>query len=50
MSDIAYTPRPYRYVMGFMAALSTAVGWSARLYLKPLVEHLESRRPTEHDA
>lgn len=48
--DIAYIPRPYRYVMGFMAALSMRVGLSPRLYLEPLVQHLQCRGLIGEDA
>lgn len=46
----AYTPRPYRFAMGFMAALSIAAHWSPRCYLESLVKHLEGRIASEVDA
>lgn len=45
-----YTPRPYRFAMGFMAALSIAAMQSPSPYLRALVTHLECRIASEGDA
>ena len=48
--DIAYIPRPYRYAMSFMAALSLHAGLSPKCYMEQLVRHLECRGLIGEDA